>query len=225
MFGMRRWLYMATFLAVALLPLQAQIRGVPPSVTSLGRAGFAPCCGRVFVSGHIPFGHNPRFHVFLGDPFFSHRRFFFRQPFFFQQPIFVPWPVYGGASYPMVVQTASPVADPSTQRELARELERLREEVERLREEQDLREQRRVRQRENEKPQPAETDFPVTMFVFRDGHVLTTRNYAIVGPTLWLFSERRARKIPLSELDLDSTAKVNEERGVEFRLPSRQKAK
>ncbi len=44
-------------------------------------------------------------------------------------------------------------------------------------------------------------------------------NYAIVGQTLWIFSEQRARKVPLFSLDVDATAKANEERGLEFRVP------
>ncbi len=54
---------------------------------------------------------------------------------------------------------------------------------------------------------------------------LVIRNYAIVGQTLWSFSEKQGRRILLSELPLYATAKLNEERGVEFRLPTRQKAK
>ena len=57
--------------------------------------------------------------------------------------------------------------------------------------------------------------------MFRDGRRLEVRNYAIVGGTLWAFSERQARKILLSELDLDATIKLNNERGVGFSLRRR----
>ena len=93
---MRRLLFIATFCAgVAALPAGAQIRGVPPSVTSMGPNGFTSCCPR-FFGGHVAFGHDPRFHVFFGSPFFHHRHFF--------RPIFVPVPIYGGPSYPVVVK-------------------------------------------------------------------------------------------------------------------------
>jgi len=58
-----------------------------------------------------------------------------------------------------------------------------------------------------------------TILVFRDGHRSETRNYGIVGKTLWMFTELRARKIPMSDLDVEATRKVNEDRGVEVPLP------
>ena len=61
---------------------------------------------------------------------------------------------------------------------------------------------------------------PTTILVFRDGHQLEIGNYAIVGNTLYnLTGNYRAQKILLADLDLDATAKVNEERGYEFRVP------
>src|SRR5438445_2692476 len=58
-----------------------------------------------------------------------------------------------------------------------------------------------------------------TVLVFRDKHIQEVHNFAIVGPTLWIFNEQRATKVPLSSLDVDATTKLNDERGVEFRLP------
>jgi hypothetical protein len=57
------------------------------------------------------------------------------------------------------------------------------------------------------------------VLVFRDGHKQEVRNYAIVGQTLWDFSAKGTRKIPLTDLDLDTTRKLNDDRGVEFVLP------
>ena len=48
---------------------------------------------------------------------------------------------------------------------------------------------------------------------------LGVQNYAVVGPTLWIFDEMRARKVAVAELDIPATAQLNDERGVEFRLP------
>lgn len=59
-----------------------------------------------------------------------------------------------------------------------------------------------------------------TVLVFRDGHTETVQDYAIVGKTLWIFNETRAKKVPLSELNLSATKRDNEERGVEFNIPS-----
>ncbi len=58
------------------------------------------------------------------------------------------------------------------------------------------------------------------MLVFRDGSRRDVRNYAIVGEIFWDLSDRRARKILLAELDLDATAALNDEHGVDFRLPT-----
>jgi hypothetical protein len=63
------------------------------------------------------------------------------------------------------------------------------------------------------------TQEPATALVFRDQHVMEVRNYAISGGTLWVLGEQQAKKIPLAQLDLDATAKMNDDRGVDFQLP------
>ena len=55
--------------------------------------------------------------------------------------------------------------------------------------------------------------------VFRNGSRLDIANYAIVGKTLWVFDEQRARRIALADLDLEATKKVNAESGFEFKIP------
>ncbi len=60
---------------------------------------------------------------------------------------------------------------------------------------------------------------PPTTLVFRDQHKQEIQNYAIVGRTLWSFAPQRTEKIPLSDLDIPATTKVNDDRGVSFRLP------
>ena len=60
---------------------------------------------------------------------------------------------------------------------------------------------------------------PATVLVFRDQHQQEVQNYAIVGQTLWNFSPQHRQKIPLSDLDLAATAKANDERGLDFRVP------
>ncbi|HZR30161.1 MAG TPA: hypothetical protein VFA71_15390 [Terriglobales bacterium] len=61
---------------------------------------------------------------------------------------------------------------------------------------------------------------PTTILVFRDGHQLEIGNYAIVGDTLYnLTGNYKSHKIMLADLDLDKTAKVNQDRGYDFRLP------
>src|SRR5271165_2119701 len=67
--------------------------------------------------------------------------------------------------------------------------------------------------------QPKAQSHGETVLVFRDKHTEEIQNYAIVGNTLWVFTELRARKISIASLDLPATAKANDDRGVDFQLP------
>lgn len=58
-----------------------------------------------------------------------------------------------------------------------------------------------------------------TTLIFADGHQLDLHNYAIVGQTLFNFDGTGPFKVRLAELDLGATEKINEDRGVEFKLP------
>jgi hypothetical protein len=66
----------------------------------------------------------------------------------------------------------------------------------------------------------AETPEPATMLVFRDQRKQEVQNYAIVGQTLFSFSGPRTQKIPIADLDLTATAKANDARGVDFKVPA-----
>jgi hypothetical protein len=61
-----------------------------------------------------------------------------------------------------------------------------------------------------------------TVLVFRDGHSEDVQNYAIAGKTVWVFNEARARKIPLSTLDIPATQRENQNRGNDFVVPATQ---
>lgn len=58
-----------------------------------------------------------------------------------------------------------------------------------------------------------------TTLVFADGHQMDVHNYAIVGQNLFNFDGTGPFKIKLAELNLHATEKVNEDNGVEFKLP------
>lgn len=60
--------------------------------------------------------------------------------------------------------------------------------------------------------------FPVTVFIYRDGHEIEVRDYAVIGQTLWVFNGQTARKFPLADFNIDASRQVNEEHGVEFPL-------
>ncbi|HXH48045.1 MAG TPA: hypothetical protein VNM47_01605 [Terriglobia bacterium] len=67
-------------------------------------------------------------------------------------------------------------------------------------------------------PRVSQPTFPVTVFIYRDGHEMEVRDYAILGKTLWVFNGQTARKFPLTDFNIAASRQVNEEHGVEFPL-------
>jgi len=70
-------------------------------------------------------------------------------------------------------------------------------------------------------PPPEREVLPIdeTTLIFRDGHKQQVTNYAVMGPTLYVFDAHK-RRIPLQDLDVPATIKANDDRGVEFRIPN-----
>ncbi len=168
--------------------------------------------------------------MFIGSrPFFRHR-VFFRRPFFSTPVVVWPYPAYYGR-YPYSFDDSALARAAYEQDRLTAEVDSLRQEVERLRQEQDVRRYLDARERERQQPaqaRPAQAPEPMgppTIFALMNGQQIETQNYAVVGPTLWILSEQRARKIPLSDLDVVRTTKLNEERGIEVRIPTGKPAK
>jgi len=69
------------------------------------------------------------------------------------------------------------------------------------------------------------TKLPAALLVFRDGHNEEVEGYMIQGNVIFASANYWSagswtRKIPIAELDVSATLKLNEERGVKFRLPS-----
>ncbi|HTC64387.1 MAG TPA: hypothetical protein VK709_16225 [Candidatus Saccharimonadales bacterium] len=79
-------------------------------------------------------------------------------------------------------------------------------------------------------PKTAETEppgppLPPAVLVFRDGHTVEIQKYMIQGADLYASSAYSAtgtwtQKIPLSDLDIPVTLKINKDRGTKFYLPS-----
>ena len=67
-------------------------------------------------------------------------------------------------------------------------------------------------------PAPVEDKSPATVFIFKDGHQMETKNYAIMGGTLFDFSGKTLKKIQIDELDSAATMKANDDRGVTMKL-------
>src|SRR5262249_21295946 len=67
---------------------------------------------------------------------------------------------------------------------------------------------------------PAEPDdSPSTVFIFKDGRQIETKNYAIMGKTLYDISGYMVKKIQLTDLDTAATIKANDDRGITVKLP------
>ena len=225
---MRRWLAVAALGAVFVAaPLWGQRRGG----MSGGFGGHAGIAARGAVGGmrgpamgfHSGFGGVPRpgFRPGFGrGPFFGNR-FHRRYPYWgwgYGYPWAwgwgYPWD-YGGydnSSYAQQYYPQEDYANPSygqngRMQDQQAEIDRLNDQVERLRAE-----------RNAQRQSPAIAEKP-TELIFRDKRTEEIQNYAITGQTLWVLSDQHARKIPLSELDIVATQKVNEERGVDFSVP------
>src|SRR5215471_19931988 len=179
----------------------------PTAIRSFGR--------RAFVR-RFPFRHHGRFgflvNACFNDPFFDPlfcQRLFFNNPVLFSQPILLPYPIYTESSY--APPEESPSIEQDQQSELNGKIDRLTDEVERLREQQAA-----------SPPQPSSgrqatsDNLPSRILVFRSGQREEIQNYVLVGDTLWILTEQRARKIPVSDLDMETTKSANAERGLEF---------
>jgi len=130
-------------------------------------------------------------------------------------PFFGDW--YGSSQKPW---------DDDAQQQTSRQIDELSQEVQRLRE--DREEQDYPRQTANalaprpqleatlEKPN---TDLPIVL-VFLDKHIQEIKNYAVMNETLMVYDGPRTHKIPLMDIDLAATLKLNDERGVAFAIPN-----
>lgn len=68
-------------------------------------------------------------------------------------------------------------------------------------------------------------ELPPAVLVFRDGHKEEIKRYTIVGGTIYANSDywnngSWTRKVPIAELNVPATLKLNRERGAKFSLPS-----
>jgi hypothetical protein len=73
--------------------------------------------------------------------------------------------------------------------------------------------------------EPASPPLPPAVLVFRDGHTEEVQKYMIQGSDLYVTSAYSTtgtwtKKIPLADLDIPASLKVNKDRGTKFNLPS-----
>ncbi len=231
----------AALLAFVLTPrTQAQINGVPPSVTSMGFGGHFSSAPGVPASvtslgpngfqPQSPFFNepacciNPLFPLNQNPPLFTHRHHH-HVPFF---PVAVP--LYTVPYTPVVV--VQPGVDDSMEEEDYNGGPTIFDRRGSGQPSRSAEDRYSVRRRPNSPetelaPEPAVpaaatpvADQPVTVLVFKDGRQVEVANYAIIGSTLYDLTEGHRRKIALSELNLNATAKQNDDRGIDFQLPA-----
>lgn len=188
-------------------------------------------------SQHFFRGHHHRpdfdFDDFDGDA----DDFFFTSPFLFggfSSPFFSPFydPFFGdaffsdyGTSYSNVPSSPSDSeAVNSSITQLSNQVSELGSQMDLLREQNDML-QSELQQRRTARTAPtpsadlaASSSEPPVVLIFRDGHRTEIQNYAIVGRTVWILSDKRATKVPLADLDLDQTTQVNRDRGLNFSI-------
>ena len=224
---MRRIVLIAT-LSLLSLPASAQMRSTagrgPSARTSFGSRGSA------VSNPGSHFGAGPRgvrFATGLGGgfrrPFFG-RRFHHHHQFFVGTWGYYGYPAWGYAYYgdPWFADYHYSVEQPpygsdfgaavyGEQVSIEQRLDRIEERVEALLD-------RTAHPAPGSTTPPPQPE-PAASLVFRDGHKEEIQNYGVVGDTLWVFTEQRARKIPLAQLNSVATDSANEHRGVDLHLP------
>jgi hypothetical protein len=185
--------------------------GIPASITSLGPQGFQPkCC------------INPLFPVNPNPPLFQRHHHSHEGSFFpGGGAIYVPYPVAAEPDGDM-----APEPNPADEYRGGPTIFDRRgsgQPAPSFLDDYPRRASRNQPEKESEPPtQAAETpvpDQPQTILVFKDGHQIEVQNYAVVGDMLYDLTPGHHRKIATADLDLNATAKQNDELGISFQLP------
>ena len=179
----------------------------------------APSFSRAGISAQHSFittaPHNNGVHIVTAFPHHHHGYYRYRYPYY-------PYYGYGYWYDPGLWGSASSYDSPDAyyeqNQQLSQQINELSNEVARLREDQEARAYAAPPPQPPAAPAKAEPAVS-TVLVFQDRHREEIQNYAVVGHTLWVFNQDRARKIPLAQLDLPATSKANDERGVDFSVP------
>ncbi len=138
---------------------------------------------------------------------------------YFAAPYYYPWldtgAPYGddyGPDYPPddSGQQASMMAETA----LGQQLARLSAQIDELRNNQQNAQVPQAPQAAAEEP-PSRPTPPITL-VLRSGEQVQVRNYAVMNQTFWDFTRRPAKQIPISQIDVQASAKATEASGGDF---------
>jgi len=245
--GMRRLLFTAA-LVVLLLPVASWAQrsgmhggsfGGHGGFASSGHGGFGSRGAvRASAPGHFAAPHtSARFQSTFRPPFHpptaDHREHFRSYPRFrtygtYGYPYGYGYPyAYGGYYDPFYwnwynsSSSYDSSRDDYAAQQAARQIDDLSQQVE------DLREEREYSQSSPASvPRPpvraeakAENDM-TTVLVFLDKRIQEVKNYAIANEMVVVLDDHKTKKIPLADVDLAATMKLNDERGVDFEVPS-----
>ena len=182
---------------------------------------------RPFVNRPFGFRHFHNHFGFFHDCFGCASPFFFSGGLFLGAPFFPYYPSFYGDYYgdnygygPPVQQPVVVNSDTGYSAELAAQVQQLTDEVSDLRSDENRRYYEDRARAGSGATLSAKEPAVATVFVFRDGHRITAKSYAIAGQTLWIFNEQSARKYQLADLDASATEQVNAANGVEFHVPA-----
>lgn len=153
------------------------------------------------------------FHTHHRYPYYG-----YAYPFGYYSPFWWDW---YGSSYDRS-NDANYVAQRQTQQQFDQMYQQL----------QDLRDERDERQYIQAQSQPApaqsapaktearvEPDMSVVLVYF-DKRIEEIKNYAVANEKVVVFDNHHIKKIPLADIDLAATMKLNDERGVDFQIPN-----
>jgi hypothetical protein len=238
---MRRWIFMVALSAALLaIPVFGQRGGHGGVAMGSGHGGYAgaPRGGAYWGGGvhggygHGPYGYPGHYPHYPGHfPYYPGRYpwWGYRGGYgygWYGYP-WASWGWYGGAgwsggnysypqtTYPAYVYSSPDNGNATVAYDQQQEIDRLNAEVARLNAE---RESGAAGYAVPQSPPNAQIR-AATVLVFRDHHTEEIQDYAIVGKTLWVFTEQRARKIPTAQLDVPATTKANQARGIDFVMP------
>ena len=165
------------------------------------------------------FGRSSGIRIRTGNRYYNQRGIYGRRGYYPYYPYagYYPYGYYGWYDDPLAYNTdedqdsyagaSYPAPYPENDSGLQRDVQALNGKIDRLQADVEARNR------------PKTDQEPATALVFRDQHIEEVRNYAIAGETLWVLNAQAAKKIPLAQLDLAATVKMNDDRGVDFQVP------
>jgi hypothetical protein len=113
-------------------------------------------------------------------------------------------------------QYAPPPPDPGVQSRtmegaLTQQIRMLSDQIDQLKNA----ENRRAALQDDEDVQEATPQVPITL-VLRNGQQIQVQNYAVMDHTFWDFTRQPARRIPVSNIDIEASTRATEATGAEF---------